>query len=66
MSLMCLGLPAALTIPRAEQVVRGDGSQVAAHKFQSLRQEFAGLKRTLTSTNFLLLLPYFLYCVGII
>ncbi|EXJ93161.1 hypothetical protein A1O3_01718 [Capronia epimyces CBS 606.96] len=61
-SIMCLGLPVALTVPRATQIVRKDGSHVAAHQFQSLREEFAGLKRTLTSTNFLLLLPFFIYC----
>lgn len=65
MSIMCLGFLPALTIPRPQQVIRNDGSHVAAHKFQSLREEFAGLKRTLTSTSFLFLLPYFLYCVCI-
>ncbi|EHY59864.1 Notoamide biosynthesis cluster protein O' [Exophiala dermatitidis] len=62
MSIMCLGLPAALTVPRPEQVVRSDGSKIASHKFQSLREEFRGLKKMLSSSNFLLLLPFFLYC----
>lgn len=61
---MCLGLLPALTIPRPDQVIRSDRSRVIAHKFQSLREEFVGLKRTLTSTNFLLLFFYFVYCVS--
>lgn len=65
MSIMCLGLPAALTVPRPEQVVRSDGSKIASHKFQSLREEFRGLKKMLSSSNFLLLLPFFLYCVSL-
>ncbi|KIW10692.1 hypothetical protein PV08_11656 [Exophiala spinifera] len=61
-SIMCLGLIPALTVPRPDQVVRKDGSHIAAHKFQSLQEEFIGLKRSLVSINFLLLLPYILYC----
>ncbi|KAL2421664.1 hypothetical protein ABEF95_008396 [Exophiala dermatitidis] len=62
MSIMCLGLPAALTVPRPKQVIQSDGSKIASHKFQSLREEFRGLKNMLSSSNFLLLLPFFLYC----
>ncbi|KAJ5877799.1 hypothetical protein N7455_001264 [Penicillium solitum] len=60
-SIMALGLPAAVTIPQPHQVVRGDGSRVGAHRFQSWKMELAGLRRTLGLKSFHILLPFLIY-----
>ncbi|KAJ5498940.1 hypothetical protein N7453_007991 [Penicillium expansum] len=58
---MALGLPAAVTIPRPNQVIRGDGSRVSAHRFQSWKEELAGLRRTLGLKSFHILFPFLIY-----
>ncbi|KGO41575.1 Major facilitator superfamily domain, general substrate transporter [Penicillium expansum] len=60
-SIMALGLPAAVTIPRPNQVIRGDGSRVSAHRFQSWKEELAGLRRTLGLKSFHILFPFLIY-----
>lgn len=60
---MCLGLPAAATIPLPGQVVRKDGSRVVAHRFQSWGEELKGLKRVMSLKSFVLLLPFLVYWV---
>ncbi|CAI7644290.1 unnamed protein product [Penicillium crustosum] len=60
-SIMALGLPAAMTIPQPHQVVRGDGSRVSAHRFQSWKGELAGLRQTLGLKSFHILLPFLIY-----
>lgn len=62
---MALGLPAAVTIPQPHQVVRGDGSRVGAHRFQSWKMELAGLRRTLGLKSFHILLPFLIYWVSL-
>lgn len=62
---MALGLPAAVTIPRPNQVIRGDGSRVSAHRFQSWKEELAGLRRTLGLKSFHILFPFLIYWVGL-
>ena len=64
-SIMALGLPAAMTIPQPHQVVRGDGSRVSAHRFQSWKRELAGLRRTLGLKSFHILLPFLIYWVSL-
>ncbi|KAH8699120.1 major facilitator superfamily domain-containing protein, partial [Talaromyces proteolyticus] len=62
-SIMCLGLPAALTVPRHPQkVIRTDGSRVRPHKFLSWKEEIRGFTEIITRKEFLLLVPYFIYC----
>ncbi|KAL2218993.1 major facilitator superfamily domain-containing protein [Thermoascus aurantiacus ATCC 26904] len=60
-SIMCLGLPAAATIPLPGQVIRKDGSRVVAHRFQSWGEELKGLKRVMSLKSFVLLLPFLVY-----
>lgn len=62
---MCLGLPAALTLPaNPTQIVRRDGSRVAGHKFLSWREEFKRLGIMLRRSEFLLLAPFLVHIVS--
>lgn len=64
-SIMCLGLPAALTVPRPDKVIRGDGSRVVMHRTRSLKREIIGLGRVMKLKSFLILFPYLVYWVCI-
>ncbi|EED17188.1 conserved hypothetical protein [Talaromyces stipitatus ATCC 10500] len=61
-SIMCLGLPLAATIPRPSRVKRSDGSRVVEHRFKSWNEELLSLKSVLSLKGFLLLVPFALYC----
>ncbi|KAJ5895278.1 hypothetical protein N7495_006969 [Penicillium taxi] len=60
-TIMTLGLPAAITIPQPHQVIRGDGSRVSAHRFKSWKDELAGLRQILKSKTFLIFCPFLIY-----
>ncbi|KAL2841589.1 major facilitator superfamily domain-containing protein [Aspergillus pseudoustus] len=60
-SIMCLGLPLAVTIPRPSQITRSDGSRVLEHRFKSWHEELVALKRVLSLRAFILLVPFLLY-----
>ena len=63
-SIMSLGLPAALTVPQPEQVIRSDGSKVVKHQYRSLSAEITGLWRIVKMKSFLFLLPFLIYWVS--
>ena len=60
---MTLGLPAAVTLPQPQEVIRKDGTRVVAHQFKSWGEEAVGLRRTLTLKSFIFLAPFLLYWV---
>ncbi|RAO69467.1 uncharacterized protein BHQ10_005479 [Talaromyces amestolkiae] len=61
-SIMCIGLPLAATIPRPSQIKRNDGTQVVEHRFKSWNEELSSLKSVLSLKSFVLLVPFALYC----
>jgi hypothetical protein len=62
-SIMCIGLPLAATIPRPSQIKRSDGTQAVEHRFKSWNEELSTLKSVLSLKSFVLLVPFALYCV---
>lgn len=61
MTIMCLGLPFALSVSRPSKVQRYDGRKVELVKAASLAKEYRNLLKLLNTTTVLALLPITIY-----